>query len=475
MAANKQRWLVLANVSMAVFMATLDGSIANVGLPTISVNLQVPLHVVQWVVTAYLLAISATLPIVGKIADSLGRARVFNFSFLVFALGSALCALSPNIGVLISMRVLQAIGAAMLMANTQAIVVTTFPPEERGRALGITGTMVSIGSLTGPALGGFLLALFGWPSIFWVNVPIGFAGFVVGRLTLPRDARSHLPKSFDYLGSLAFMLAMITLLFTVSNVSVWGWASPLSMGGFVIAAALSAMLFAWERRVETPMLDFSLYRIRAFGFGSLAAFLAFVSLYCTVVMMPFYMQNALGYSTAVTGLVMSAYPITMAITAPLAGYLSDRLGPYFLTTGGLLINAIGFGLLNMLTTAAPWVIAGHLAILGIGQGLFQPPNNSGVMSAAPRDKLGVAGGLNALVRNVGMVFGIALSMTIFLDRLRSMLGHSVPVGGVGVPLPDFLSALHMVFWFAAGACLAGMVASAVRGRPNSLAPDPAKA
>jgi len=170
---DRRKWWILANVSVGTFMATLDGSIANVGLPTISVALHVPLHTVQWVITVYLLTICAILPIVGKLADLFGRGRLYNIGFLIFSGGSALCAVSGSIGVLIGARILQALGASLLMANSQAIVTTTFPANQRGRALGITGTMVSLGSLTGPALGGLLIGWFGWSSIFWINVPIG--------------------------------------------------------------------------------------------------------------------------------------------------------------------------------------------------------------------------------------------------------------------------------------------------------------
>ena len=183
----RYRWFILATVSIGTFMSTLDGSIVNVALPTISRELQANLSTLQWVVTAYLLTISSLLPVFGRIADLLGRRRIFSIGFVVFTLGSILCGLAPNIWFLIGMRVLQAIGASMLMANSAAIIIANFPSKERGRALGLTGTVVALGSLSGPALGGILVGLLDWRSIFYINVPIGILGYLAAQIVLPQD------------------------------------------------------------------------------------------------------------------------------------------------------------------------------------------------------------------------------------------------------------------------------------------------
>lgn len=464
------KWWILVNVSVGTFMATLDGSIANVGLPTISERLAVPLHVVQWVVTAYLLTICAMLPIVGKISDLFGREWLYNIGFLVFSAGSALCGLSGSIGMLIGMRVVQAIGAALLMANSQAIVATTFGPNERGRAMGITGTMVSLGSLTGPAIGGMLISALGWSSIFWVNVPIGMIGFLAGLYILPKQKGHRAGEPFDYFGSVLFIVSITTLLYTISNVETWGWSSPWAIGGLITAVVLLVVFYFREIRwTDHPMLDFSLYRIRMFSLGSCAAFLSFISLFCTSVMMPFYLQDVLRASPAITGYVMAFYPLTMAVVAPLSGWLSDKIGPYLLTTGGLIVNALGFVLLNLLSTAvSPWLVAAHLAIFGLGQGMFQSPNNASIMGAVPRSKVGTAGGLNALTRNTGMVFGISLSVSLFSYRIRVLSGHAEAIGQSHPPVEAFMGALHTVFWAAACVCLLGAIASSLRKKPPSV-------
>ncbi|MFB9329271.1 MFS transporter [Paenibacillus aurantiacus] len=459
---TRNRWLILANVSVGTFMATLDGSIANVALPTISAELDAPIHVVQWVLTSYLLTICATLPIAGKISDLLGRGRIYNYGFVAFAIGSAMCALADSLAFLIVSRIIQALGASCLMANSQAIVAEAFGANERGRAMGITGTTVSLGSLSGPALGGILVGQLGWESIFWINVPIGVVGFLAGLYLLPRAKAAKKGEPFDYAGSALFMAGMVAFLYVLSNAQDFGWGSGWTVAGGLGSVLLLVAFYLYERRLTHPMLDFSLYRIRAFAIGNMTALLSFVALFCMNVMMPFYMQNVLGYSPEQTGYTMMAYPLTMAIVAPVSGWLSDRIGPNGLTTAGLLVNAAAFALLNTLTAdESAWLLAAHLVLFGLGGGLFQSPNNASVMGAVPKPKLGVAGGLNALVRNIGMVMGIAVSVSLY----SSVLGHLAEQGAETSAQPDsdaMLTALHAVFWTAAGICLLALFISVRR-------------
>ncbi|RKD25905.1 multidrug MFS transporter [Ammoniphilus oxalaticus] len=460
---NRNRWLILANVSLGTFMSTLDGSIANVALPNISAIMNAPLHQVQWVLTAYLLTICATLPIIGNLSDRWGRSRVYNYGFLVFVLGSIGCALSSSLAVLIMSRIFQAIGASCLMSNSQAIVAEIFTTQ-RGQALGIIGTVVSIGSLTGPGIGGVLVQHFGWGSIFWINVPIGIAAFIAGWFILPKTNTIKDKRSFDYFGSFLFAFGMTAFLYTFSHAEDWGWQSGRFWSLFIVSAATLVVFYFWERRIRFPMLDFSLYRIPAFAIGNVTATLSFISLSCTTVMMPFYMQNVLQFTPSLTGYVMIAYPLTMAIVAPLSGGLSDKIGSYALTTGGLVINAIGFALLTGLgLESSAWVIAFHLMVFGVGAGMFHSPNNASIMGSVPKAKLGTAGGLNALVRNIGMVLGISASVSLFSYRFGNLTDGSGSMLHLTADLaPQALRALHLVFWVAAAVCMVGAFLSAVR-------------
>lgn len=459
------RWIILANVMLGTFMSTLDGSIANVALPTIARETGSELHQVQWVLTAYLLTICATLPIIGKISDLYGRGRVYNLGFLVFVLGSALCSVSGSLGLLIASRVLQALGASCLMSNSQGIIAETFSMGGRGRALGIVGTVVSVGSMTGPGIGGILVGSLGWPSIFWINIPIGLIAFAAGWFILPRGAAKRSGEPFDYTGSLLFIAGMTSFLYTISNAEDWGWGSPATASLGLTALILLAAFVVWERRYPHPMLDLTLYRIRAFTLGTSAALLSFVALFCVNVMMPFYMQQVLHYSPQLTGYTMMAYPLTMALVAPFSGWASDKIDFRLLTTAGLGINALGFGLLNQLSTQeSAWIIALHMALFGLGGGLFQSPNNSSIMGAVPKSKLGTAGGFNALVRNVGMVLGISFSVSLFTFRMGTSAasqGEAFHLVGGAAPAA-VMAALHTVFWAAMGICLLALVVSSFR-------------
>lgn len=462
---HTRRWWILANVAIGTFMATLDGSIANVALPTISASLHITLQTVQWVVTSYLLTISALLPIIGKISDLIGKARVYSIGFIVFALGSLLCSLSPTITFLILARIAQAIGASLLMANSQGIVAQTFSQNERGRALGVTGMVVSLGSLTGPAIGGFLIDALKWPSIFWVNVPIGILGFIFSLWILPKEKGENSKRSFDAMGSILFSLGVIILLYTVSNGETWGWNSGFTLLAIGIAVILLISFVLQERRAKDPMLDLSLYRIRTFSAGTGAGFLSFISLFTTTIMIPFYMQYVLHFSASTVGLAMVANPLVMVIVAPLSGWLSDHIGSIVLATSGLIINALGFISLSMLNAHASfWLITLHLAVFGLGQGMFQSPNNSSIMGSVPKTKLGVAGGFNALVRNIGMVVGISLSVALFNHSLH-VLGRTNPA--LAHSSTGFVIALHTVFYASAATSLLGAVLSLFRNKKTA--------
>ncbi|KJR49278.1 MDR-type permease [Desulfosporosinus sp. I2] len=432
------RWYVLATVAIGTFMATLDSSIVNVALPTISSQLNSDLSTLQWVVTAYLLTITSLLPVFGRLADLFGRKRVFGLGFLVFIFGSALCGLAENIWFLVATRVLQAIGAAMLMSNSAAIITAIFPPKERGKALGLTGTVVALGSLTGPALGGILIGLAGWRSIFYINIPIGLIGFAAVLLILPKDVPSNDKESFDFLGASSFTLGMILVLLGITNGEKWGWSSFPILLSLVLGIA-SLLLFALtERKVKHPMIDLSLFRNRPFLIGNLSGGLSFTAMFANNMILPFYLQGILHYKPAQVGMLLMVFPIVMAIVAPISGNASDKFGPLVLTTSGLVITGLGLLYFSTLSATANFyhILPGSI-LTGLGAGMFQSPNNSSVMSSVPPQKLGVAGGINSLVRNLGMVAGIAWSVSLF----ESLGGVSMPKSS---EIPVFMSAYHYV-------------------------------
>lgn len=432
------RWYVLATAATGTFMATLDSSIVNVAMPTISAQLNSDLSTLQWIVTAYLLTITSLLPVFGRLADLVGRKKVFGVGFIVFIIGSALCGLAQNIWFLVGTRIIQAIGAAMLMSNSAAIITAIFPPKERGKALGLIGTVVALGSLTGPALGGILISLAGWRSIFFINVPIGLIGSAAALLILPIDVPTKGEESFDFLGAFTFTFGMILVLLGITNGEDWGWSSLPVLSSLVLGAALLTLFILTERKVNHPMINLSLFRNQPFLIGNLSGGLSFTAMFANNMILPFYLQGILNYSPAQAGLILMVFPIVMAVVAPLSGHASDKFGPIVLTTSGLTITGIGlFYFSNLSATASFYHIIPACMLTGLGAGMFQSPNNSSVMSSVPPQKLGIAGGINSLVRNLGMVVGIAWSVSLF-DAL----------GGVSRPqsdqIPIFMSAYHTV-------------------------------
>lgn len=463
------RWIILANVSIGTFMSSLDSSVVNVALPTMSASLKTDLSTLQWVVTAYLLTISSLLLIAGRAADLLGRKKVYSFGFLIFTLGSALCSAAPNIWVLIGARIIQATGAAMLMANSAAIITGVFGLAERGRALGLIGTVVALGSLTGPALGGILVGLTGWRSIFYINIPIGIIGYLASQIIIPADAVRKTDEKFDFRGALLFAFGIISILVAISNGQGWGWSSTPIISGFILGFAFLAFFFYTERRVRYPMIDLSLFHNRPFLIGNLTSFLSFTAMFSNVMLMPFYLQYVLNYSPSKVGLVMTAFPLVMAVVAPISGYVSDKTGPLALTTGGLLISASSFLYMSTLSADSSFrqIIIGPL-LTGLGASLFNSPNNNSVMSSVSRSKLGIAGGINALLRNIGMAVGISLSVSLFQNRQAAALAET-PTPSATQQTQAFVAAYNTVMLAAAGIALVAALISF--SRKNYLKPQ----
>lgn len=407
---KKNKWLVLINVVIGTFMATLDGSIVNVALPSISAGLYIDITTVQWVVTSYLITVSSLLLVFGKLSDIYGRRLLYFWGFIIFSLGSLFCGISRSIWFLIFARIFQGIGAAILMSMNQAIISDTFPKEERGKALGISGTVVALGNLAGPSIGGILTGILGWESIFLINIPIGIAGAIMSLRVLSADVKGN-SDHFDYKGA---------LLFSICVIFVFSGALQMSLITMAIAIPFIYIFFILEKKQSSPILDSSLFRIKLFRMGLASAFLSFVASNAVTIIMPFYLQSVRGLAPASAGAVLMCFPLAMGISAPISGHISDKIGYKALTTAGLFIASSAYlGLYFIDATTGFFVIYILLILMGIGMGIFQSPNNSSIMSAVPRECLGVAASVNALVRNLGMVSGITMAMAIYSLKMAS--------------------------------------------------------
>ncbi|MDU4961204.1 MAG: MFS transporter [Sporomusaceae bacterium] len=425
----RRRWLIFAITAVGTFMATLDSSIVNVAMPSLAAELAVGIDTAQWVVTAYLLTITALLLPLGRLGDMLGRRTLYALGFLVFTAGSALCAAAGGIASLVAARMVQAAGAAMLMAGAPAIITLTFPPSGRGRALGMTGAVVSLGSMTGPALGGVLVGMFGWEAVFTINLPIGLAGALLAWLLLPPEPLRRC-EPFDAAGAALFALATTALLLAVSLGHRLGWLSLPVGGGLTLAGALIWLFIRRQQTAGYPLLALSLFQNRLFTVGLLAGMLSFMAGFSNVFLLPFFLDLVLRLDPSTIGLLLTPFPLAMAIVAPVSGRLSEKGKPALLTTAGLLVLTAGLWLQAGLTAeASVWRVAAGQAVLGVGNGLFQSPNNNSVMSAVPRDQVGVAGGINALVRNLGMVLGTAIAVTAYESVRQGADAEAAVVAG----------------------------------------------
>lgn len=459
---NIRKWMILVNVAISIFMATLDGSIVNIALPIISTQMGVTISSIQWVVTSYLLTISVLLLIWGRLSDLYGKKKIFAFGFIVFTIGSTMCGLSRSLEFLVAARILQAFGASAMMALSQGIITIIFPPNERGKALGITGTMVAIGSLTGPFLGGILVHAAGWHSIFLINIPIGIIGTILTFVIIPELHEIPSVKVFDIKG--AFLFTSSILLLFIGLLFVQDGRLPLAVFIPMLFLSLIALLIfvRLEKRLENPLISIGLFKIHEFSFGLGSAFLAFITLNATLLFMPFYLQYALKLNTLSAGLLISFYPLTAAVVAPLSGWLSDKISYRPLTVTGLGIGTLVLFRMSFLSTSSThFEIAVLMVLLGAGVSIFQSPNNSSIMGSVPRDRLGVAGGINALFRNLGMVSGTALSVLIFSLVTRLSI-NSLSSKGLSTDTGLFMKGYKAVLIFAALSCLAAALISLTR-------------
>ena len=458
-AATDRRWWVLVAVGVGTFMSALDGSVVNTVLPVLRRDLHTSVAGIEWVTTVYLLVVSALLLSVGRAGDLHGHKRIYLSGFVLFVLGSALCGLAPSAGGLVGLRALQAVGASMLFANAPAILTKSFPAEQRGRALGALGTFTYLGLTAGPSLGGWLASAYGWRSVFYINVPVGAVAIALALRSVEDDRPEGSRERFDVVGAFLFMAGLVALLVALNQGHAWGWGSMPVLGLLAAAALLLAVFISVERRNSSPMLDLTLFQSRTFTGTTVSALLNYICVYSVLFVLPFLLIQGRGLDTRHAGLVLTAQPIVMAIVAPLSGALSDRIGSRPLATLGMLALAAGLLLLARVADDAPLTaIAAALGVVGLGVGIFVSPNNSALMGSAPRHRQGIAAGVLATARNVGMVLGVGLAGAVFTTVLARGEGHAdALVRGVQASL-----------YVAAGIAVAGTVIAALGERGNTV-------
>ncbi|MCD4808777.1 MAG: MFS transporter [Methanosarcinales archaeon] len=458
----RYKWRAMLVVSIGIFMATLDASIVNLALPTLTDYFNTDIATIEWVILSYLLTVTTLLLTLGRLSDMYGRKPMFLAGLLTFTLGSGLCSLSASADQLIVFRVVQGLGAAMLMANSTAIITAVFPQTERGKALGLTGTVISIGYITGPALGGFLIYWVGWQSIFYINIPVGLLGTVYAFKTLKPD-QVHVSQKFDILGAILMFLSLISLVLAITQGQVLGLDSPAIIALSILFAVFLAGFVIVEKRADQPIVELSLFRNRPFSASNASGFLSFVAMFAVMLLMPFYMEDILGYNPSHVGMAFIAVPLVMAMVAPVSGWISDRTNSFLLSSLGMAVFCLALFLLGNLDQDATYLdIVIRLGMIGLGMGLFQSPNNSIVMGSVPKDRLGIAGGMLGMVRNLGMVTGIAISGAVLTSGLQSNQALGLAYEAA------FLGGFHDAFMVAAVICSVGIITSLMRGKRGKI-------
>lgn len=405
-------WLVVTTVCIGAFMGQLDASIVSLALPTLHTTFHVAIGAVEWVALAYLLVLVSAVVAVGRLADMVGRKLLYMYGFGVFILGSALCGVAPNLSFLIAMRVLQALGAAMLQANSVALIVQAMPKGMLGRGIGIQGAAQAVGLAVGPALGGVLITLGGWRLIFFVNVPMGLVGMLLGWFLLPRSRNLQARTPFDWLGLVWFVPALTGPLAAISLGADKGWTSPPIVLSLIVGVSCTVLFIRQERRADAPLIDLSLFRHSAFVDSIGSGLLSYLVMFGVLFIVPFYLEARRGMSAASAGLLLAALPISLGVVAPFAGKLADRIGARSLTTGGMLLTMVGLAGLAIVRHPEV-VLLVELAGIGIGLGAFTPANNAAIMLAAPPTRAGLTGGILNLTRGLGTSLGVALTGLVF--------------------------------------------------------------
>lgn len=416
------KWWVLANVMIGTFMAVLDATIVNVGLPKIMASFGVGLDKIEWVITAYMLAMAVMLPTAGWLADRFGYKRLYFFGLLLFTFGSFLCGMSSNENMLIFSRIIQGLGAGAIQPVGMAIVTREFPPKQRGVALGFWAISAAASVSFGPLIGGYLVDKFSWPLIFDVNVPIGVIG-LLATVVIQREYINKQIKNFDFWGfiTVSIFLPVILYALTEGNAATnsAGWHAPYIMVCFAISAVALVGFITAELTVKNPLIDLRLLGNHNFGLANLVVFIFSIGMFGSTFLMPMYLQNALGYTAIQSGAVFLPVGIIQGIISPIAGIASDKINPKIPIMVGLMLLAGSFFLNSKLSflTEHDFIMI-SLYMRGLGMGMLFTPLSAISLSEVPREKMGQASGISNVVRQLAGSFGVAILATMLTTRVN---------------------------------------------------------
>ena len=479
------KWWVFGTIALGTFVSVVDQSGVGLALPRIADHFDSTIPEVQWVALGYVLTTGSLLMPMGRLSDIVGRKRVYTAGFIVFTVAALLAGASTALLMLVLFKVLQGVGAAMVQSNGMAIVTSTFSPSERGKAIGMFMTVVGLGAIAGPVVGGAVVGMLGWRFVFFMGLPFGVASIISGLLFL--EGREGDPggrpqverPAFDWAGAALSAGALAAFLLVMTSAHRLGWDSPFVAGGFVVVAGTFAAFIWWERKAPDPMLALDLFRHRLFSMGNSISFLSFMASSSVFFLMPFYLQNVLGYSPEQAGLILVPAAISFAVIGPIAGRLSDKYGWWRFSTLGLVASGLSFLLLSQLSETAPVeLVISALALQGMGMGIFYSPNASAILSTVPPARYGIATAFMNMMRNTGNVTGVGLA-TAIVTAVMASLGYEPSleavsaVGGEDVR-GAFTQGLQLVYLVMSGLIGLGLVLSILMRRAAPWGAVPSK-
>ena len=458
--AVANRNIVAFIILLGIFMFVIDGSVVSIALPTITRYFRADVAQSQWVITSYLVTVTSLLLVFGKVADRTGKVRIFLGGFVLFTLASVACGLSTSLGMLIFFRALQAVGAAMAFSISTAIIFELYHRGEQGRAMGYIGTTVSLGSIAGPMMGGYLVDFVGWKYIFLINLPIGIVLLALAaRYMRIKEAKSK-RLDLDWLGSIVLIVFIVSLMLFLGDLgSSDAITFTEAFQGLLTLVSLTA--FVWmESKQKSPLLDLSIFRVKKFVLPVISIILFIIANFAVFILGPFYLQGVMGYSPARVGTVFLIVPAILVFGSPLGGWLFDRYHYRYSSALGMIIVAASLVIMGgAIRQNDINSIYAAFIILGIGSILYQSPINTEIMTALPREMLGMASSLSSAVRNMGMALGVSIS-TLLLTRELNLAGYH---GAVLDAKPELLSAtISNVMIIAAALCIVGTIAAFLR-------------
>ncbi len=441
MSAKTLKWIICVFIIAGNFLGMLDSSTVNLALFPIAKDLNVTLAQVQWVIIAYMLVLTVFLPFFGKLGDMFPKNKIYSAGFLIFALGAFLNFTADSFYALITFRCIEALGASIMVANGPAAIAALFKGEERGKALGLNACLVAVGGMSGPALGGFLINAFDWHAIFLPSVPIALIGAYYSYKLLPKIATKKVFK-FDYKGFIYFTIGLFALLLAISEGHNWGWKSIKIIALGVLTLIFGGLFYFRDKKINYPLINFKMFKIKTFTFGNIAVMTSYMCMFTNAVLLPFFLQEIIKYNAFVTGLLILPYSVASSAIAPFAGSYAGRNGSRKLTFIGPVIYIIALIIFTTFIQTTPmWEIILASVIMGVGNGCFQSPSNTAIITCVDKEELGIASGILSLSRNLGNILGVAITITLFESFRNGLLSDGIKYESA------FLTSYHWTMCF----------------------------